>query len=57
MGRKWQVRTIQAKIANRRVDRARKITIGDVSASAMARTRMAKTVLDAGWSTLRGMLR
>ncbi len=67
-GRKRQVRTIHAKIANRRkdtlhkfsralVDRARKITVGDVSASAMAKTRMAKSVLDAGWSTLRGMLR
>lgn len=66
--RKRQVRTIHAKIASRRkdrlhkfsralVDRARKITLGDVSASAMARTRMAKSVLDAGWATLRGFLR
>ncbi|MDH2313861.1 RNA-guided endonuclease InsQ/TnpB family protein [Methylobacterium brachiatum] len=66
--RKRQVKSIHAKIANRRkdalhkfsralVDRARKITVGDVSASAMTKTRMAKRVLDAGWSTLRGMLR
>jgi len=67
-GRKRQVRTIHAKIANRRkdslhkfsralVDRAHRITVGDVSASAMAKTRMAKSVLDAGWAMLRGMLR
>lgn len=66
--RKRQVKSIHAKIANRRkdtlhkfsralVDRARKITVGDVSASAMTKTRMAKSVLDAGWSMLRGMLR
>lgn len=66
--RKRRVRTIHAKIANRRkdslhkfsralVDRARRITVGNVSASAMAKTWMAKSVLDAGWSTLRGSLR
>ncbi|MBP32405.1 MAG: transposase [Methylobacterium sp.] len=66
--RKRQVKSIHAKIANRRkdalhkfsralVDRARKITVGDVSASAMTKTRIAKSVLDAGWSMLRGMLR
>ena len=67
-GRKRQVKSIHAKIANRRkdtlhkfsralVDRAQRITVGDVSASAMTKTRMAKSVLDAGWSMLRGMLR
>ena len=67
-GRKRQVRSIHAKIANRRkdalhkfsralVDRARKITVGNVSALAMAKTKAAKSVLDAGWSTLRGYLR
>jgi putative transposase len=67
-GRKRQIRSTHAKIANRRkdalhkfsrelVDRSRKITVGNVSASAMAKTRMAKSVLDAGWSTLRGYLR
>lgn len=66
--RKRQVRTIHAKIANRRkdglhkfsralVDRARRIMVGNVSASAMTKTRMAKSVLDAGWSMLRGMRR
>jgi IS605 OrfB family transposase len=66
--RKRQVRSIHAKITNRRKDslhkfsralvsRARKITVGNVSASAMTKTRMAKSVLDAGWSMLRGMLR
>ena len=66
--RRRRVRSIHAKIANRRkdslhkfsralVNRARKITVGNVSASAMTKTRMAKSVLDAGWSVLRGMLR
>jgi putative transposase len=66
--RKRQVRTIHAKIATRRkdrlhkfsralVDRARTITVGNVSASAMAKTRMAKSLLDAGWSMLRDDLR
>lgn len=67
-GRKRQVRTIHAKIANRRkdslhkfsrklVDRCSRITVGDVSASKMAQTNMAKSVLDAGWSMLRGYLK
>jgi putative transposase len=67
-GRKRQVRSIHAKIANRRNDaihkfsralanRARLISVGNVSASAVAKTRMAKSVLDAGWSTLRSCLR
>jgi putative transposase len=67
-GRTRQAKTIHAKIANRRkdalhkfsrvlVNRSRRITVGNVSASAMAKTRMAKSVLDAGWSTLRGFLR
>lgn len=66
--RKRQVKSIHAKIANRRKDSlhkfarvltdcSRRITVGNVSASAMAKTRMAKSVLDAGWSMLRGMLR
>ncbi len=67
--RKRRVKSIRAKIADRRkdslhkfsralVDRARTITVGDVSASAMAKTRrIAKSVLDVGWSMLRGMLR
>lgn len=66
-GRKRQVKTIHAKIANRRkdtlhkfsrtlVNRCRRITVGNVSASRMAQTSMAKSVLDAGWSMLRGFL-
>jgi IS605 OrfB family transposase len=66
--RKRQVRTIHAKIANRRkdslhkfsrrlVNRSSRITVGNVSASKLAKTAMAKSVLDAGWSMLRGYLR
>jgi len=33
------------------------IVVGDVSASKMARTKMAKSALDAGWSDLKNMLR
>jgi putative transposase len=66
--RKRQVKTIHATIANRRkdslhkfsrrlVNRSSRITVGNVSASKLARTRMAKSVLDAGWSMLRGYLR
>jgi hypothetical protein len=66
--RKRQVKTIHAEIANRRkdflhkfsrrlVNQYRRITVGNVSASKLARTRMAKSVLDAGWSMLRGYLR
>lgn len=66
--RKRQVKTIHAKIANRRkdslhkfsrrlVNRSSRITVGNVSASKLAKTRMAKSVLDAGWSMLRGYLR
>jgi IS605 OrfB family transposase len=62
-----RVRYIHAKIANRRKDFMHKlsarlskeyglIVIGDVSPSKLAQTRMAKSVLDAGWSDLRGKL-
>ncbi len=67
-GRKRQVKTIHAKIANRRkdslhkfsrrqVNRSSRITVGNVSPSKLAKTRMAKSALDAGWSMLRGYLR
>ena len=67
-GRKRQVKTIHAKIANRRkdslhkfsralVNRSCSITVGNVSASKLAKTQMAKSVLDAGWSMLRNYLR
>lgn len=62
-----RARAIHAKIANRRKDFMHKlsaqlskqyglIVIGDVSPSKLAQTRMAKSVLDAGWSDLRGKL-
>jgi transposase len=67
-GRKRQMRAIHAKIANCRkdalhkfsralVNRARSITVGNVSSSGMAKTKAAKSVLDAGWAMLRGYLR
>lgn len=62
-----RTRTIHAKIANRRKDFMHKasaalakeyglIVIGDVSPSKIARTRMAKSVLDAGWADFKRML-
>jgi putative transposase len=62
-----QVRNIHRKIANRRKDFLHKestklvkkyglIVIGDVSPSKLAKTRMAKSVLDAGWADLKRML-
>jgi len=62
-----RTRAIHAKIANRRKDFMHKlscalskeyglIVIGDVSPSKLARTRMAKSVYDAGWSDLKRML-
>lgn len=60
-------RTISAKIANARKDHLHKasarialahsvICVGSVSSEKLARTNMAKSVLDAGWSTLRKQL-
>ena len=62
-----RVRAIHAKIANRRKDFMHKlstklskeyglIVVGDVSPSKLAQTRMAKSVLDAGWSDLKAKL-
>lgn len=67
-GKKKRVRAIHAKIRHRRHDAAHKfsrrlvdqydaIYVGDVSSSKLARTRMAKSVYDAGWRQLKTMLK
>jgi IS605 OrfB family transposase len=67
-GKKDRVKAIHAKTCNRRKDFLHKesskivarhaaVFVGNVNASALAKTKMAKSVLDSGWSTLRTMLR
>jgi putative transposase len=67
-GKKHRVRAIHAKIANRRKDSLHQfstrlvraydiILVGNVSAAALVKTPHAKSVLDAGWSAFRTMLR
>lgn len=66
-GRKAQARKIHRKIAAQRrhflhvtttrIARANVLVcVGDVNSGALARTKMATSVLDAGWSSLRSML-
>ena len=66
-GNKKQVRAIHCKIKNQRSDYNHKlsaklaaenklIVVGNVSSSKLAKTRMAKSVLDAGWYMLKDML-
>lgn len=66
--KKQRVKAIHAKIGHRRKDTLHKITteqvrnhcavfVGNVNASALAKTNMAKSVLDAGWSMYRTMLK
>lgn len=65
---KHRVKAIAARIANQRRHHLHEqstalarnnqlIVVGNVNAKALARTRMAKSVLDASWSAFRAMLR
>jgi putative transposase len=67
-GRTTRLRAIHAKVANCRrhflhglsthlVRENRRICIGNVNSYGLARTSLAKSVLDAGWSQLRSQLR
>jgi IS605 OrfB family transposase len=65
--KKQRTRAIHAKVANRRKDALHKLStalvknhgaifVGNVNAAGLAKTRMSKSVLYAGWSTVRAML-
>jgi IS605 OrfB family transposase len=66
-GHKRQAKRLQRRAANRRkdalhkfsrkiVDQYQMIVVGDVSSTGLAKTRMAKSVLDSGWGMLRNFL-
>ena len=66
-GHRRQAKYLHRRAANRRkdalhkfsrqiVEQYQKIAVGDVSSSQLVKTRMAKSVLDAGWGMLRGFL-
>ena len=66
-GHQRQAKRLHRRMANRRkdalhqfsrkiVDRYQNIVVGDVSSAALVKTRMAKAVLDSGWSMLRTQL-
>ena len=66
--KKSRVKAIHAKIKNKRKDFHHKlstklvnqfeyIAVGNVSSSALAKTNLAKSVLDSGWSSFRNMLK
>ncbi len=65
--KKKQVKSIHAKIKNQRADAIHKFTtklvsenelivVGNVSSSGLAKTKMAKSVLDAGWYMLKNQI-
>jgi len=65
--KKRRVRAIHAKVANRRKDGIHKFTtelvnnnaaifVGNVSSKKLVKTRMAKSVLDAGWGMVKSIL-
>lgn len=45
------------KLSTRLVQQNKRVAVGNVSSTALAKTKMAKSVYDAGWGLLRGMLR
>lgn len=66
--KKQRVKALHAQAKNRRLDGLHKLTtqlvrenklvaVGNVSSTKLAKTKMAKSVYDAGWGLLRGMLR
>jgi putative transposase len=66
--KKYQVKKLNKHIKNQRKDFHHKlstklvkeydaIAVGDVSSSALAKTNLAKSVMDAGWSSFRDILR